>query len=125
MSRGNLSLGKSAEDEAADFLRHRGYSIIRRNYRNRLGEIDIIARDKGTLCFVEVKGRRSLRCGLPQEAVSRSKRGRISRVALGFLKENNLLDSPVRFDVVALICSGQAREIKLIRGAFESEEGLV
>ncbi|MFA4983796.1 MAG: YraN family protein [Candidatus Omnitrophota bacterium] len=124
MPRSNLSLGKSAEDEAVDFLSRQGCRIIRRNYRNRAGEIDIIARDKGTVCFVEVKSRRSLRYGLPQEAVSLRKRERIARVALGFLKENNLLDSPARFDVVTVLCLGRAREIKLIRGAFESEGGV-
>ncbi len=121
MTKGNLSLGRYAEDKAADFLKQRGYSIIKRNYRNKLGEIDIIARHKSTLCFIEVKARRGSGYGLPQEAVSRTKRAKISRVALSFLKENNLLDAKARFDVVAVLESGVRPEIDLIQDAFELE----
>lgn len=125
MIKGNLSLGQCAEDSAADFLKQHGYSIIKRNYRNKLGEIDIIARHKGAICFVEVKARRSVKYGLPQEAVSPSKRAKISRVALSFLKENHLLDSRARFDVVSILYSGVCPEINLIQDAFELEGGFI
>jgi len=121
MIKGNLSLGKRAEDSAADFLKQRGYNIIRRNYRNKLGEIDIVARHQGIICFVEVKARRSARYGLPQEAVSQSKQAKISRVALSFLKENGLLDSKARFDVVSILYSVDHPKIDLIQDAFELE----
>jgi len=125
MIKGNLSLGQCAEDSAADFLKQHGYNIIKRNYRNKLGEIDIIARHKGTLCFVEVKARHSVKYGLPQEAVSRSKRAKISRVALSFLKENHLLDSKARFDVVSILYSGVYPQIDLIQDAFELEGSFI
>jgi len=121
MARGNLSLGNAAEESAADFLKQRGFSIIKRNYRNKLGEIDIIAQDKGVICFVEVKARRSLNYGLPQEAVSEIKRRKISRVAISYLKENKLLNTRSRFDVVSVLYTGNSPKISLIQDAFELE----
>ncbi len=119
MSKENLVLGKSGEEIAAGFLKKSGYKIILRNYKNRLGEIDIIARDKDTICFIEVKTRSSERFGLPQEAVSGFKQRQLARVALGFLKERNLLEQKARFDVVSIISSADSPKIDLIKDAFE------
>ena len=119
MSKENLYLGRQGEEEAVDFLRKKGYKIIKRNYKSRLGEIDIIARDKDTLCFVEVKARNSLRFGMPSEAVSDFKQRQISKAALMYLKENNQLDKKARFDVISITHLNEKTEIDLIENAFE------
>ncbi|MFA5145443.1 MAG: YraN family protein [Candidatus Omnitrophota bacterium] len=119
MSKQNLYLGKTGEDLAVGFLRESGYKIIARNYKTRLGEIDIVAREKGVVCFVEVKTRSSDRFGLPQEAVLRSKQRQISKAALEFLKNNDLLGQSARFDVVSVVLAAEGQKIDLIRNAFE------
>ena len=119
MSKDNLNLGILAEDKAGEFLKDSGYKILRRNYKTKLGEIDIIARDKDTICFIEVKCRSSDRFGKGLEAVSGKKQGQLSKAALNFLKENNLLDKSARFDVVSLDSCGPEEKITLIKNAFE------
>jgi putative endonuclease len=71
------SFGKQGEDLAVKELQRRGYAILARRYRTRFGEIDIVAQDEATVVFVEVKARRSSRCGTAAEAVSRHKQRRI------------------------------------------------
>ena len=119
MRSGNLEFGKAAENAAADFLKARGYKILERNYKNKFGEIDIIARQDGVICFLEVKARHSADFGLPQEAVCAAKQRQISRVAVYYLKSKNLLESPARFDVLALLYTNNQPEISLITDAFE------
>ncbi|MFA5363461.1 MAG: YraN family protein [Candidatus Omnitrophota bacterium] len=115
----NVHTGRQGEEAARDFLKKNGYRILQSNYRTRSGEIDIIARDKDTLCFVEVKTRNSQAFGSPCEAVMESKQRTISFVAAYYLKEHNLLDTKARFDIVSVVReSGQAR-CELIKNAFE------
>jgi len=115
----NLEFGKAAENAAAKFLKAQGYKILERNYKNKFGEIDIIAQQEGVICFLEVKARHSLNLGLPQEAVSVSKQRQISRVAVYYLKSHNLLERPARFDVLALLYVNSQPEVSLITDAFE------
>lgn len=123
MSKENLYLGKSGEDLAADLLKKSGYKIICRNYKTKGGEIDIIAKDKDTFAFVEVKTRYSDRFGLPSEAISSLKQRHISIAALIFLKENNLLNKKARFDVVSIMHSSQeGPRLNLIKNAFDLDE---
>lgn len=103
-------------------MRRNGYNIIARNYRTRLGEVDVIAYDGDTLCFIEVKARSSERFGLPQEALSKRKERQISKAALIFLKEKRLFNQKARFDVVSLISSREPPKITLIKGAFLLDE---
>lgn len=119
MSKQHLYLGSLGEEAAVGLLKENGYKILSRNYKDSLGEIDIVARDKDTFCFVEVKTRNSLSFGLPQEAVSRAKQRQISKAALGFLKKNNLLDKKARFDVVSVVYSGDKPQLDLIKDAFD------
>ncbi len=119
MSKVNLDFGKFGEKEAALVLQDNGYRIICRNYKCLLGEIDIIAEDKDTICFVEVKARKSDRFGVSKEALSKQKQKQISKAAVNFLKERNFLDRKARFDVVALDCSEGFRKTELIKDAFE------
>jgi len=125
VSKQNIYLGKSGEDNALNFLKENGYKILVKNYKTKLGEVDIIAYDKGTLCFIEVKTRGSLRFGSPQEAVSHFKQRQISKVALQFLKRNNLLNKKARFDVVSVIYAEDKPAFDLIKNAFELEERYV
>jgi putative endonuclease len=118
----NLNLGNRGEHYAVDFLKQNGYKILLNNYKTKLGEIDIIAKDKDTLCFIEVKTRNSLRFGEPCESVTIFKRRQIAKVALQFLKEKNLLGRRARFDVVSIVYSQGLPKLDLIRNAFELDQ---
>ncbi len=119
----NLEFGKQAEDAAAKFLKDQGYKVIRRNYKTKFSEIDIIAEDKGVICFIEVKARHSNLFGEPGEAVCAAKQRQISKAAICYLKENNLLERLARFDVVSLLYAKDLPEIDLIKDAFELSSG--
>ncbi len=115
----NSNLGNYGEVLAKAFLNKNGYKVLACNYKNRIGEIDIVAEDKGVICFVEVKTRGNCGFGLPQEAVLSSKQRKISLTALKFLKDNNLLETNSRFDVVSVLIESQGPKIELIKNAFE------
>lgn len=123
MPEDRLQLGRRGEDEALLFLEQQGYRILTRNYKSKLGEIDIVAKDKDTICFVEVKSRSSESFGSPEEAVLKSKQRQISKAALSYLKEKKLLQKRARFDVVSLLYSDGIRKLSLIKNAFELAEG--
>lgn len=115
----NIHLGKKGEERAVNYLRQSGYKILQKNYKTKLGEIDIIARDKGTLAFIEVKTRKTDRFGAPVYAVSPFKQRQISQAAILFLKRNKLFDRKARFDVVSILYSDKEEKIDLIKNAFE------
>ncbi len=116
MSRQNdRQTGAFYEEKACLYLEEKGLKILERNFRIRQGEIDIVAMDRGTLVFAEVKYRKNGAKGLPQEAVDRKKQRQISKIALFYLSFRHLsLSTPCRFDVVA-ICGD---EINWIPDAF-------
>ncbi|MCK9594470.1 MAG: YraN family protein [Candidatus Omnitrophica bacterium] len=122
MSKENILLGRQGEDEAVRFLKRKGYKILARNYRTMSAEIDIIARDKDTFCFVEVKTRLSGWFGEPAEAIDRRKQGKIYRAATLFLKEKGLLDAGARFDVVSVSPFQGSWKTELLKNAFEIQE---
>lgn len=97
------STGRLGEDAAAEYLLSRGYRILRRNYRSRRAEIDIVARKEGVLVFVEVKARRGSSFGEPEEAVTREKLRRIRSAASAFLSREAGGERACRFDVVAVL----------------------
>jgi len=111
-------LGDHGEDLAAAALKKQGYKILERNYVTPLGEIDLIARQGKTLVIVEVKTRKSLRFGSPQEAVSLTKQNRLRRLAEYYLKDKRLTEVPVRFDVVAVTLAGDEPQVEIICDAF-------
>ena len=121
MDRSRLNVAKIGESLAVKHLKARGCEILARNYRAIRGEIDIIVRDGEFTVFVEVKTRRSLKFGLPQAAVTWQKQRQISKVALAYLQNHNLLDAPCRFDVIAIQLSPQLALLNLeqIESAFE------
>jgi len=112
-------LGKKGEELALRFLKKKGYRIIEKNYICKMGEMDIIAREKDTLVFIEVKTRTSMFFGPPQLAVNFSKQRQLSKVALNYLKEKNLGDVKARFDVVAILIGQKGEEVELIKDAFD------
>ncbi len=112
-------LGKKGEEKALRFLKKRGYRIIEQNYVCKMGEMDIIAKEKDTLVFIEVKTRTSMAFGPPQLAVTPFKQRQLSKVALNFLKEKRLEDVKARFDVVAILLPPEKEQIELIRDAFD------
>lgn len=111
--------GQESESIAVRHLKKNGYKILEQNYRNKIGEIDIVARDGRTLVFVEVKARRSRGYGSPKWAVTPKKQRKISMVALYYLKETRQQNVKARFDVVAVSSSQNEPEIEIIKNAFE------
>jgi putative endonuclease len=111
--------GIDSEKDAEVLLKYAGYRILARNYRNAIGEIDIIARDGPALVFVEVKARRSPRFGSAKTAVTQQKRMRLVRTALLYLKETGQSGVSARFDVVTVDGAGPNRKMDIIRNAFD------
>lgn len=110
------NLGKAGEDLAASYLAANGYNILVRNWRCSQGELDIVARQGETLVFIEVKARRSARCGTPAEAVNYYKQQRLRTLALSFINATGHSATAYRFDVVALDL--RENKISLIKDAF-------
>ena len=106
--------GSRYEHIAARFLTMQGYRIIESNYRVRDAEIDIIARDGDTLCFVEVKYRKNLVFGYPAEAVDRHKRMKLTEAAKFYTADKHLHNTRLRFDVVEIV----GDRIRVLRDAF-------
>lgn len=111
--------GRQGEALAAEHLQKCGYTILEHNYRTRTGEIDIVARERGTLVFVEVKARRSDHFGSPKWAITPRKKQKMVQVALHYLKAHHRTSAKARFDVVAIRSSEAGHAIELIRNAFE------
>ena len=111
--------GEQGEALAVRHLKRAGYKIIETNYRTRLGEIDIIAKDKDTIVFVEVKTRTSVHFGSPKWAVTSQKQKKISMVALYYLKATDQSTTRARFDVVAVISNRDKPQVEIIKNAFE------
>jgi len=113
-------LGKSGENTVANYLKNNGYTILIRNYRCKMGEIDIIAQKDLELVFIEVKTRSGLRYGSPAEAVNIRKQRQISRTAQWYLAQQNLFDVAARFDVISLLSDGTHDDrIDHIHNAFD------
>lgn len=107
--------GAIYENTAARYLEEQGYEILERNYRCRIGEIDLIAQDNGYLVFVEVKYRTDTARGHALEAVGEKKQERIRKVALYYFMARHLPeDTPCRFDVVGIT----GKEISLVKDSF-------
>lgn len=113
----NQQLGQVGEDIAANFLSECGFAILDRNWRSKRGEIDIVARDGGTLVFCEVKTRRSLAHGFPSEAVTKRKLESFRSSALDWLANHKIRSSGMRFDVISILyCADGTSTINHARG---------
>ncbi len=111
MNSTNAETGKNYEKNAADYLKKSGFKIIEMNYLlPPVGEIDIIAKDKKTFVFVEVKFRKNKNFGSPCEFVNKSKQLKITKTALHYIKKNKIKND-IRFDVIS-ICGEVTEHIK-------------
>jgi putative endonuclease len=112
-------LGTEGERFALRLLKREGIRVLETNHRGRGGEIDVIGLEKGTICFVEVKTRRSEEAGSPEEAVDRNKIHRIVKTARAYVGRHRLEAHRVRYDVVAIrVGKDGAFHGTLTRGAF-------
>lgn len=111
--------GLAAEALAAERLAQHGFVILERNFHARTGEVDLIADDGGTLCFIEVRARRSARFGRPEATVSAAKQRRIAAAARRYLARRAPPWPRCRFDVVGVLGPPGQEQVALIRGAFE------
>lgn len=113
------ALADRGENLAARYLRDQGFKIILRNYSADVGEIDIIAREKDTLVFVEVKTRET-DDPRPEDQVNEVKQHQITKAAKTYLSRYGVPRPPSRFDVVAVLWPKQGQpEIRHTRSAFE------
>ncbi|PHR30556.1 MAG: YraN family protein [Desulfotalea sp.] len=113
-------LGQKGESIAAIYLKNKGYSIVKTNYRCNWGEIDLIARDGNVLIFVEVKTRTNNNFGGPTAAVDLRKQQQISKVAHHYLVTHHKDDIDARFDVVSILAPKDKKtEIQHITNAFD------
>ena len=112
-------LGRTGERLAAEALMSNGYSILERNFRCRLGEIDLVAEEEQDLVFVEVKARRGVASGLPEDALTIRKRRKLIEVASYYLDLHACSDRSWRIDVVAVqfSSSGKLEEIRMYKHA--------
>jgi len=109
-----IDIGKQNEEKAVTYLEKIGYKIVEQNFKLLpIGEIDIIAKDKKTIIFVEVKYRKNKNFGLPCEFVTKTKQKKIVKTALCYIKQNKI-KADIRFDIVS-IC---ADDIEHIKNAF-------
>lgn len=117
----NRLFGNRGERAAARYLKKQGYRILDRQARSRIGEIDLVALDGQTIVIVEVKTRSSHAAGHPAEAVNFPKQKQLTRAALVWLKQRNLLHHRCRFDVIAITWKqGQPPVIEHFVNAFEA-----
>ena len=113
------ALGILGEELAYHDLKRRGYKVLLRNYESPLGEIDMIAKEKGSLVFVEVKTRSNDAMGDPAEAVTAFKRHQIVKSAQYYVKRYGIREVPCRFDVVCVyLPAGTEPVLRVIENAF-------
>lgn len=112
MGKYNLELGYLGEKIVKKYLENKGYKILEQNCRNKYGEIDLIAQDRDTLVFVEVKTRIGLKFGMPEDALNRDKRRRLARNALVYITHQSYNKS-YRIDAVCLVLD-EKKQLKRI-----------
>lgn len=111
-----LDSGRTGEDEAARFLINHGYRILKRNFRSKFGEVDIVAQEANTLVFVEVKTRWNKKYGNPEEAVTPRKLSSIVRAGQYYKLLNPKTPDLLRVDVVAIdMTDGGGPQIRLLK----------
>lgn len=117
------ALGAIGEEAAVRFLRRRGYRIRDRNFRCRLGELDLVAEHRGTIVFAEVKTRTTAEFGIPFEAISSHKQRRLALLATYYLVRRRLQGWPCRFDAVSVVVGldGRVQRVEILPDAFVPE----
>lgn len=111
------ALGRRGEQVAAEYLERAGLRILDRNWRCAEGEIDIVAAERRVLVICEVKTRSGTRYGSPLEAITRSKRARLRRLAVRWLVAHGVIFDEVRIDVIGLLPDRAGRyQVEHVRG---------
>lgn len=113
-------LGQEGEKQAFHFLKKSGYDILASNLRNKVGELDIIAKKEGFLCIIEVKTRRGTHS--PIEAVTLQKRQKIFKTTRYFQIQHQLTELPVRFDILGIVGTPEKFVFELIEDAFSESD---
>ncbi len=111
----NQKIGRLGEYLATKYLQKLGYSIIERNFRCRQGEIDIIAKYRKELIFIEVKTRTNLNYGNPAEAVTLIKQKHIQKATQYYVYKNNLFNSFIRIDIIEVYIKKHEYKINHIK----------
>ena len=114
----NTQLGQKGEKVASQYLEKMGYTIVSRNYKSSYGEIDIIAKDKNELVFVEVKTRCSKKYGEAREAVNEPKKKHIKKAATYYIYKHRLENELIRFDVMEVYAKENEFQIKQIKNTL-------
>jgi putative endonuclease len=112
------TLGRSGEDAARHAYVRRGYRVIARNWRCRLGELDLVLERRGVLIFCEVKARRAGAFGGGYEAVGWRKRTKLRALAEAFLQETGFRPHAIRFDVASIAVAGDRSDVEVFEDAF-------
>ena len=112
------AIGNKAEDLACQFLVEKDWEILERNYYAGHAEVDIIAKDKDIIVFIEVKMRSNTNFGTPIEHVDESKVQRVFKAAEQWVQEKNMQDSPLRFDVIGILSNNKVPKITHINDAY-------
>jgi putative endonuclease len=115
---GDAPIGSRGEDAAAEAYRRRGYRVVARNWRCRLGELDLIVERRGVLVICEVKSRRGGAFGSGYEAVTRRKRAKLRALAEAFLQTSGARPHAVRFDVASVAVRGERSSVEVFEDAF-------
>lgn len=121
MGRENRIIGALGEEKAGRFLKRNGYRILAKNFRTRLGEIDVVASHKDFIVFIEIKTRVTSSLGPPYLSVTRAKKRHVVLCALAYLKRHNLIDSNWRIDIVSVKLDKEynVENIEIIENAVE------
>jgi len=117
----NKDIGSLGEDLAESYIKNHGYIIIERNFRCKIGEIDIIGKDKEHIAFIEVKARYNDDYGRPAEAVNFYKQNKLYKAAEFYIMKNKLNNYNFRFDVIEVLLKLESNryELRLIKNAFQ------
>ena len=120
MTEERLSLGRAGEEAAVRYLQKKGMRMVERNFRCRMGELDIVARDGPYLVFVEVRTVTGIAFGTAQESVDGKKKRKLRQVAMYYIQCNKAACQPARFDVVGVVMNqaGSVLRIDHIVNAF-------
>jgi putative endonuclease len=116
-------VGKLGEKMAQKFLKKRGYRVRETNFHCRGGEIDIVAQQRDCLVFIEVRTKRSLDFGTPEESITQAKKEKLIALALTYIDTHQNLPPLWRIDVVAIEVDdkGKTKRIELIENAIEQQ----
>lgn len=114
------AFGGEAEEVAVGYLERQGYRILARNFLCPYGELDVVAEQGETLCFVEVRMRSHAAWGDPSQTVSGRKQRRVVKAALHYLFQQRRSDWAIRFDVVSVLGRGEKAQVEHIPDAFDA-----